>query len=105
MSVDIVIAKVLELLGYRQGEIEETLAALAPKAEINPMYHRLAVMQGRGFEDGDVVRECVEMVRRIEIVTGPGTPPWAFLQTMLIVETHENAVLLMCVGVNEFLRL
>ena len=63
VSVDIVIAKVLERLGYRQGEIEETIAALAPKAENNPMYHRLAVMQGRGFEDGDKVRECCRTLR------------------------------------------
>ncbi len=65
VSADIVIACVLDRMGYGQGEIEETIAALAPKAESNPMYHRLVVMRGKGFEDEEVIEKCREAVRKI----------------------------------------
>lgn len=67
VSEDIVIACVMERMGYGQGEIEETIAALAPGAESNPMYHRLVVMRGKGFEDEGVIGECWEAVRDYNI--------------------------------------
>ena len=64
VSEDIVIARVLGRLGYHQDEIEETIANLAPQAENNPMYHKLAVMQGRSFANEQVLVKCCEVVKR-----------------------------------------
>jgi hypothetical protein len=63
VSADIVIARVLDMLGYHPNEIEETIATLAPQAENNLMYHKLAVMQRKNFENEQILVKCCDVVR------------------------------------------
>ena len=64
VATDVVIACVLKRLGYGQKDIEGTIENLAPGAESNPMYHKLAYMGSKRFEDERVIIECCEAVGR-----------------------------------------